>query len=284
MREDYVMVPGDGHVHTEWSWDAPHGSMERACARAVDRGLPTVAFTDHADFVEWTVSPGLAGFLRDLGATVGDGAFTPQPFDLDGYLECVQRCRDQFPDLEIQSGVELGEPHRFSAQAEALVDAGRFDVVVAAVHTLVSVDGHLIEVSDAYLERSARDVVTDYLAEVERLVTQWDRYDVLAHVDYAVRSWPPGEPAYRTRDFDDEYRSVLRALAVSGRALEVNTRLTFDPSIIQWWRQAGGRSVSFGSDVHDAHFLGQGFEPAAAMVADHGFGPDPARHGFWTLR
>ena len=102
------MTAGDAHVHTEWSWDAPNGSMEQACARAVALGLPTIAFTDHADFVPWNVSDGLAAFLEDLGATVIDGVFQPVPFDIDGYLESVERCRARFADLEIQRGVELG--------------------------------------------------------------------------------------------------------------------------------------------------------------------------------
>ncbi len=39
--KDAVMVlPADGHVHTEWSWDAPNGSMERTCARAVKYAFP----------------------------------------------------------------------------------------------------------------------------------------------------------------------------------------------------------------------------------------------------
>ncbi|HEY6684454.1 MAG TPA: PHP domain-containing protein, partial [Propionibacteriaceae bacterium] len=42
-------LPPDGHVHSEWSWDAPNGSMEKTCSRAVEMGLPAVAFTEHAD-------------------------------------------------------------------------------------------------------------------------------------------------------------------------------------------------------------------------------------------
>jgi hypothetical protein len=42
---------------------------------------------------------------------------------------------------------------------------------------------------------------------------------------------------YRTSDFEAEYRAVLRTLAGSGRALELNTRLPLDPLIVSWWRQ-----------------------------------------------
>lgn len=39
----------DNHVHTEWSWDAPNGSMEDSCRRAVEFGIPALAFTEHTD-------------------------------------------------------------------------------------------------------------------------------------------------------------------------------------------------------------------------------------------
>ena len=58
------MLPPDGHVHTEWSWDAADGSMERSCARAVELGLPSIAFTEHADFTRWVIDPEVAAQLR----------------------------------------------------------------------------------------------------------------------------------------------------------------------------------------------------------------------------
>ena len=45
-----AVLPAGGHVHSEWSWDAYVGSMERTCARAVELGLPAVAFTEPHGF------------------------------------------------------------------------------------------------------------------------------------------------------------------------------------------------------------------------------------------
>jgi histidinol-phosphatase (PHP family) len=45
-----VGLPLDSHVHSQWSWDALAGSMKGTCQRAVQIGLPAVAFTEHADF------------------------------------------------------------------------------------------------------------------------------------------------------------------------------------------------------------------------------------------
>ena len=100
---------------SEWSWDAPGDSMERTCARAVEMGLPAVAFTEHADDTTWkVVASDFAGHEQLTALVTPDGTLTPPRLDLDGYLECVQRCRDQFPNLRVISGVELGEAHRHS--------------------------------------------------------------------------------------------------------------------------------------------------------------------------
>ena len=58
-----MSLPADSHVHTEWSWDAQHGSMQRSCARAVELGLPSVAFTEHVDHTVWTVDREALGRL-----------------------------------------------------------------------------------------------------------------------------------------------------------------------------------------------------------------------------
>ena len=56
-RSGMGVLPTDNHVHTEWSWDALAGSMERTCRRAVEIGLSAVAFSEHADFAPWTLPP-----------------------------------------------------------------------------------------------------------------------------------------------------------------------------------------------------------------------------------
>jgi histidinol-phosphatase (PHP family) len=89
-----AMLPADGHVHSEWSWDAANGSMERTCTRAVAIGLPAVAFTEHADYTPWTVfrdGPHADQHLNSLATP--DGTLTPPELDLIPYLECLHRCR-----------------------------------------------------------------------------------------------------------------------------------------------------------------------------------------------
>jgi len=275
------VVPPDRHVHTEWSWDAAAGSMERTCARAVELGLRSVAFTDHADFTAWTLLGDEAGLPAHFRARVTGGVLLPPPLALEGYFECLLRCRERFPELQILSGVELSEPHWHSRAATSLLGQSDFDLVICGQHSLRHGSDAFVEVSDGYRSSEALAVVRRYLAEVGCMIDAWDDFEVLAHIDYPVRKWPHQCRAYQPADFEEEFRAVLRALAHSGRVLEVNTRVPLHPEIIRWWRQEGGRAVSFGSDAHDPLALARGFTEAAAVVEASGFRPGGSRHDFW---
>ncbi len=274
------MLTADSHVHSEWSWDALDGSMQRTCARAVDIGLPAVVFTEHMDFTTWSVTAG--DFKEPLRSLVTpDGYFTPPEMDLDGYLESVERCRTRFPDLRILSGVELGEAHWHSDAAAKKLDAGQFDRVLGSLHCLPA-DRGFCEPLELYRQRPAADVVRDYLVELPRLIRGSDVFAVLAHIDYPLRTWPASAGPFDLRKFEDEFRHALRVLADSGRALEVNTQIPLHPDVVRWWHEEGGDAITFGSDAHDPSVLAHGFVEAAAMVEAHGFRPGRHPCDFWT--
>jgi histidinol phosphatase-like PHP family hydrolase len=176
--------------------------MERTCARAAALGLPAVAFTEHADFTACTVTAGdLDERLQAL--VTPEGSLTPPELDLSGYLECVQRCRDQFPGLLILSGVELGEAHWHSGAAAKLVAAGQFDRVLGSLHCLPAGE-RFAEPPELYRHRPGADVVREYLAEVPRLVRGSDVFAVLAHIDYPVRYWPAHAGPFDPAAFEEE--------------------------------------------------------------------------------
>jgi len=275
------VLPPDGHVHTEWSWDADHGSMERSCAHAVDLGLPSIAFTEHADFTRWVIEPEVVAQVRSRRpAWIGpDGRFSPPPLDAAGYLACVQRCREQFPGLRILSGTELGEPHWHEDDVKAVLGAGTFDRVLGSVHSLVLDATRLV---DFLFDRAEpADLIRAYLGETLRLVESSAPFAVLAHIDYPVRHWPREAGAFDAARFEDEYRTVLAALARSGRALEVNTHIPLPTVIVRWWYESGGEALVFGSDAHRPSIVARRFPEAASAAEAAGFHPGRYPHDFW---
>lgn len=272
------MLPPDHHVHSQWSWDAHAGSMERTCARAVELGLPGVAFTEHADFAPWTLAPEVVP--PDWRRFYAEGVLTPPPLDVAGYLACLEYCRERFPGLRIVSGVELSEPHWYPVQAADLLENAGLTRVLASVHSAPTADGlSFTEVTERYEDQTPGEVVCAYLAEIERLIERFPRFEILAHIDYPVRTWPATGKPYDPHDFEDEYRRVLRLLATADKTLEVNTKVPLHPEVLAWWRQEGGRTITFASDAHKPEALAHGFREAARIAFAAGFraGGRPAR-------
>lgn len=268
----------DGHVHTEWSWDTVTGAMAASCERAIGLGLDSIAFTEHADLSPWTIPAGMRAELPDHFQVLvsAGGILTAPDLDVAGYLAAIGECRDRFPGLRVLSGVELSEPHWHEERAGALVRSGEFDRVLGSVHALRGANGNLL-VDTLHGQRDPAWLVRDYLGEALLLAESDAPYEVLAHIDYPLRGWPEGD----VRGFEEEFRAVLRALARSGRVLEVNTRIAPSPEIVRWWYEAGGGAVSFGSDAHDPVDVARGFADASGMVVAAGFAPRDEPHGFW---
>ncbi|WP_432948428.1 PHP domain-containing protein [Kribbella sp. CA-253562] len=268
-------LPADGHVHSEWSWDADLGAMDVTCARAVELGLPAVAFTEHVDF-----TPFRAGFLAPKFADlVTDGILRAPVLDVGGYLECVERCRAAYPQLRILTGMEVGQPHLHSAEVAELLAQGTFDRVIGSLHCLPDGDS-MAEPWELFPRRPVDEVFREYLAEIPRMVAGSDAFTVFGHIDYPVRSWPG---TFDPRDFEEELRAALRALADGERALEFNTRLPLDPAVLGWWREEGGRLLTFGSDAHLPEALATGLADAAQVAGAAGFGPGSSPADPWHM-
>ncbi|MFI5916020.1 PHP domain-containing protein [Dactylosporangium sp. NPDC051541] len=269
-------------MHSEWSWDTPVGDMEGSCARALELGLPAIAFTEHLDHTVWRVAREGPYVMDNLTALAdADGLLTPPAFDAAGYLAAIEHCRERFPGLRILSGLELGEPHRHAEQLAPILAAGRFDLLLGSLHTLPD-RGTFAEPWGIYPHRDPHDVVREYLADVAVMAATCDTFGVLAHIDYPVRSWPaeragPFDPAA----FEDEFRHALRVVAQSGRALEINTRRPLDATVLAWWHEEGGDAVTFGSDAHRPALVGHGFRAAAHLAEAHGFRGGDEPYELW---
>ena len=261
-----MALPPDLHVHTEWSWDAPDGHMERSCERALEIGLPAIAFTEHADWA--LVHPG------------------QHAVDVEGYLEAVERCRARFKDLRILTGVELGEPHWFPKEAAAVLAGGRLDRVHGSIHC-IRLDGEFLDASQ-FRQREGLDfpaAVRAYFDETLAMVDSGQPFETLAHLDYPKRYWVAGAAPYREEDYEEEIRAILAACARTGRVIEVNTTrgqiLCPDITVLRWWREAGGEAVQYGSDAHQPDKVGEGFAAATQMVESAGFKPAADPTSLW---
>jgi histidinol-phosphatase (PHP family) len=250
--------------------------MSAACERAVELGVPGVAFTEHLDFTSWEVGDPIAS-----GDVVPNNSPGIRPLDVTGYLAGIEECRDRFGSLRIWSGLEVGEPHLYAASASAVTRRGTFDRVLGSLHTLPQ-HGRLEYAGNLFAARPADEVMRTYFAELVRLIEGSSLFEVLAHLDFPRRYWPRRAGEYAESDYEEEYRAVLRALAGSGRVLEINTASPLaSVNLLDWWREEGGRAVSIGSDAHLPWHVAGRFEDAIKIAEAAGFraGSDPL--DFW---
>ena len=161
------MLHADLHIHSRHSGDCDT-DMADVCEQALARGLREIAFTDHVDF-------------NPL-----DGSYAYLKPDL--YLADIDRCRRIYGDrLRIRAGVEISEPHLYPQQANALVAAHPFDLVIGSVHWV----GERTDWLGAYFDGwTLKEGMHAYFAEIEQLVAQAD-FDVLAHLDIVRRAVKP---------------------------------------------------------------------------------------------
>ena len=264
------MPLSDGHVHSEWSWDAREGSGDHAgsmvetCDRAVQLGLESVAFTDHLDYTPWEVDLDELDGLDSLKVYVSGSTLTPPPFDVDGYLESIERCRAEYPAVRILTGVEFGEPHRNADAAVDILERGQFERINGSLHSLQEGD-RFYEPVGLFRLKPASEVMRHYLDELCQMI-ETSEFDVLSHIQYATRGWPQHEDPFDLSAFENDFRRALRLLARRGRALEINTRDAFRPALLTWWREEGGGAITYGSDAHSARVLANRIAKAVATT------------------
>jgi histidinol-phosphatase (PHP family) len=282
-----VTLPADSHVHSEWSWDtggpasSAAGTMRMTCERAARIGLPAVAFTEHLDFDDaWRAGPEDFPDAARPHITA-EGYLLAPPLDVTGYLESIDRCRHDFPDLHIMTGVEWGQPHLNEQRARHLLHLDSLDRINGSLHTLPAGKDRAEPIT-LYKQWAPQDVVVAYMEEVPRVVAGSNVFEVFTHIDYAIRHWPTVEAGpFDPSRFEEPIRVAMRAIADSGRALEMNTR-RLQLWMPLWWRQEGGRAVTFGSDSHIPGTVGDGLPEAAALLEHVGFRPQRRPEDFWT--
>ena len=261
--------------------------MEAACGRALDLGLPSIAFTEHLDLTPWYVPAESLEMFPRVGADYigADSTFRAPAIDLDGYFASVERCRARFPSLRILTGVEFGEPHWYAGELAELLTGGRFERVLGSLHSLEIAGTPRVVDEWFHTERVAGEAeaasVRAYLEELTRMADSDGGFQVVAHIDYLTRQIDKAGRAHDPRPFEGEYRVAFRALARSGRVLEINSRLPLDATLVRWWYEEGGEAVSFGSDAHTSASVGRGFTEASAVAEAAGFRRQADPFDFW---
>lgn len=249
----------DCHTHTWYSADA-RCSVDELCRAACDRGLQTVAVTDHFDYA-------MDGR--------GDAFWARRENRRAAELSRTQK--DWAGRLEVLRGIEIGQPHWNVAASRALANSGDFDLVIGSIHDLRpgksiyhDYDLSTLEACDALYEQ--------FFDEAGEMLRNCD-FDVFGHYDYPLRLMYPTLTEPTVLRWKERVLPFLKDLAQSGVALELNTsgmrrwmgRPGGEGWILEAFRRYGGRRVTCGSDAHRAEDVGCGAQTVRALLLENGF-------------
>lgn len=252
----------DLHAHTISSPDA-YDTVETLGKTAAALGVDVLAITDHCDAM--ATMPFFEFWGMDRQVVRFDEKQARKRF-----FEAKERLGGA---VKLLYGIELGEPHLRRTETRELLLRQQYDVVLGSVHTFIGdADPDMLDYDAVH----PNDVVRHYLQDLYETVALGG-IDVLSHIEYPLRYLPlrPGyEGSYRP--FEEELRAVLRLAAQKGIALEINGksrkngRFILEPFVIDWYREAGGEYLSYGSDAHRASQLLRNYAEARAYALDRG--------------
>jgi len=239
------VIPPDYHIHTNFSCDG-HATMAEQCASAIAKAIPEIGFTEHYDLHPLE---SCRDWLR-----------------LDEWAAELDRVRAEFADrLIVRAGIEIGEPHIYQAEAQAMLRRYPFDYALGSLHWV----GQEVVFDLDYFRRPADEAFRLFFEELERM-TRVGGFDVLSHFDVVVRTGLPIYGEYDPRRYEDAIRPVLQNCIAQGIALDINTQglrtrcqvLTPGVEILKWYVEMGGERVTLGSDAHQPDHVGADFDAA----------------------
>ena len=249
----------DSHTHSVYSFDG-HAAIAEMCAAAVERGITSLAVTDHHD-----IDGVLDGFFPDYDGTAARREFETAARRYAGQVELVR-------------GIELGQPNLRPDEARAFLQRHAFDFVIGSCHNLPNVPDfyfiHFTEMPEplmADLFRRSLRQLTD--------IAGFSGIHTIAHPLYPTRYMARGGRGVRLSDFEEDFRSLFHVMREMGLAMEVNLKgirageqkWEQEEYVLRLWHDCGGRRVTCGTDAHRAREIGVGIGETYGRLRAVGF-------------
>jgi histidinol-phosphatase (PHP family) len=229
--------------------------MMEMCESALAQGIPEIGFTEHFDL--------------HPGERCSDW-FRPTP-----WLAELNQMRTRYEGrLTIRAGVEIGEPHRFSAETQALLASAPFDYVLGSLHW---VGADSVFDLNFFRKRTADQAFGEFFTELEKM-TRHGGFDILSHFDVPVRTAHAVYGSYEPTRYEAQIRAVLHNCIEQRIALDINTAalrlranvLTPGLTILCWYAEMGGERVTLGADAHRPEHVGSYLDVALRTAQQAG--------------
>lgn len=252
------MYQFDYHLHTEHSMDCTM-SLDMLCESALRIGLAEICITDHTEF-------GHPDPNTDIPPVV------------NVWLSDIERAREQYPQLTIRTGIEIGDNPLCRERIKAWLAPLPLDFRLLSLHLIDNADPY----SPNFFAKGDQDTLYRRYVESKlesALAWEAEEYDAFAHLGYCAKfaPYPVEVRPLRYRHAPDAFDALFQKLAQDGKPLEINTsgkrsmgEFIPDRELIEHFAAAGGEFVTLGSDAHQPQHVGNWLEEARALAKECG--------------
>jgi histidinol-phosphatase (PHP family) len=243
----------DYHLHGHASGDSTILYRD-LFQKAVDRGYSSIAVTEHYDLLDSELCErGILGLRR--------------------YFADVEKYKSDFPDLQVYTGLEVGEPHIVLEQAQRLFSMCQPEFLIGSLHVMR--DG--TKVSLRIDGTPSVDHIRNYYTENLEMVSIGG-FDMLGHLGVYKRGLytdcMPDE-SFVFSIIDEIFREIIKkniALEINCSGLKAFMRQIIpDPILLQRYKQLGGEQIVIGSDSHYIEHFDAFYDKTIDILQSIGF-------------
>ncbi len=241
----------DQHVHTRFSPDS-NEEIAEYLKKSKEMGDKYFITTEHLDFNTHYY---------------GDEDIIP---DLEELRQELKIQGEKY-NIETLLGIECGFRRDLKDKIDAFFEDRDFDLVLLSIH-----ESRTLDVSNPafYRNRTSSEAYNEYLDLVLDAVTIHDNFDVLAHIDFALRYM---SSRIELDEFTQKLKEIFKVLIKKDKALELNTRLIgryntlyYTDFMLKLYLSMGGKKLTVSSDSHRVGDFKNHFKRVLPLLKERG--------------
>ena len=256
----------DYHLHTEYSDDSTY-PMEHVVIDAIKMGLEEICFTDHVDY----------GIKIDWDSGIEPKYVYGKPLynvNYPKYFKELDYLQEKYQDrIVIKKGLEFGIQTHTIPIFEKLFDTYEMDFVLLSIHQVGDKEFWTNEFQQG---KTLDECYKAYYKEMYDVISSFDKYSVLAHMDLIRRYTEPQDYFEHSKE---DITKILKKVIEDGKGIEVNTSsfrygidgLTPSIEILKLYHELGGTIITIGSDSHKPEHLGEQVKEMMTVLKEIGY-------------
>ena len=250
----------DYHVHERHSRDAATAKIPEYIISAEARGIHEIAFTTHLI----TIGP-------DVDISIHED-------EIHEYIEDI-RSAQEHTKVRLLAGLEVDYFPSEERHLKSILSGKDFDFILGSTHYINGIDlGSQMQTEGYFANRPIKKAADEYYTVWKRAIES-GLFDIMAHPDYWRKYLHFYGKTASWRDYGSKVFEALEVAADNGVGIEVNTAGEragtghFYPiqEFLVAAHEAGIKTVTVGSDSHNASTLGYRLYEAARTLRDAGF-------------